>query len=408
MQAIGEYLRSYIGDKVPDMPVGSQQAAMPAAPPATTPTDQPSPQAVQPLSPPRTRAEEVKEHKATQSPLVPQLGYTRSATGRINAHARGRTTDGVAPAAHLKEYRTHSFAGVPFAVAHGRCFFASMKKMTMMGFRCPSDFFSPTQATAKARKKPRKPTHKVITIGTCYIDFKGRFTCSKDGGYTSVLGFKHPLSKHVHEAYVKDQTELTCEREFTNYKNKMRIEFGIHIDECVFDRDPSFNEAFSAFLRVIGVHPDTAGAEDHDRLGPIETYWDVWYTNVTAAMLHAGLDETHWKFAAEVFNHAYNRLPHDGNEGSISPIEWLTYSTPDCSHLRTPFSTCFVTQPKKQQTNMRCKAIKTRHLLRVSEGHERRRVHDVLPRHEVHAKQPPLRNGRILRAAPRRNAGASC
>jgi hypothetical protein len=112
----------------------------------------------------------------------------------------------------------------------------------------------------------------------------------------------------VHETYVTDQTELTCEREFANYKNKMRIEFGIHIDECVFDRDPAFNAAFSAYLRPIGVHPDTAGAEDHDRLGPIETYWDTWYTNVTAAMLHAGLDETYWKFAAEMFNHAYNCL----------------------------------------------------------------------------------------------------
>jgi hypothetical protein len=65
-----------------------------------------------------------------------------------------------------------------------------------------------------------------------------------------VLGFKHPLSKFVHETYVTDQTELTCEREFANYKNKMRIEFGIHIDECVFDRDPAFNEKLLA--RICG------------------------------------------------------------------------------------------------------------------------------------------------------------
>jgi hypothetical protein len=182
--------------------------------------------------------------------------------------------------------------------------------------------------------------------------------CSKDGAFTSVLAFKHVMSKHVHEAYMTNQLESTCELEFAKYKNFMKVEFGIVIDECVFDRDPSFNESFAAFLRSIGVHPDTAGANDHDRLGPIETYWDSWYTNTTAARLHAGLDETHWKFASEMYNHAYNRLPHDGNEGSISPCEWLTYSSPDCGHLRTPFSPSYAVQPNTKQTNMRCRAKK--------------------------------------------------
>jgi hypothetical protein len=43
MQAIGEYLRSYIGDEVPDMPIGRQPAATPEAPPATVASDQPPP-----------------------------------------------------------------------------------------------------------------------------------------------------------------------------------------------------------------------------------------------------------------------------------------------------------------------------------------------------------------------------
>jgi hypothetical protein len=73
----------------------------------------------------------------------------------------------------------------------------------------------------------------------------------------------------------------------------MKVEFGITIDECVFDRDASFNEEFSAYLRSINVHPDTSGADDHDRLGPIKTYWDTWYTNTTAARHHEGLDETY-------------------------------------------------------------------------------------------------------------------
>jgi hypothetical protein len=46
----------------------------------------------------------------------------------------------------------------------------------------------------------------------------------------------------------------------------VHVEFGIKIDECVFDRDPSFNEAFATYLRSIQVHPGTSGAEDHDQL----------------------------------------------------------------------------------------------------------------------------------------------
>jgi hypothetical protein len=104
------------------------------------------------------------------------------------------------------------------------------KKMTMMGFRCPSDFFSPTQATAKARRKQRKCIDRVITIGTCFIDFKGRFVSSKDGGYTSVLACKHALSKHVHGIYLTDQKEATCEKAFIAYKDKMLVEFAWHQD----------------------------------------------------------------------------------------------------------------------------------------------------------------------------------
>ena len=217
-------------------------------------------------------------------------------------------------------------------------------------------FFSPTHALTKARKKQRGNECRVITKGTCYIDYKGRFPPSKDGGYTSILGFKHPASKHVHEHYLTNQRVDTTAKAFAHYKDMMKIQFGIVITEAVFDRDPSFNEEFSIYLRSIGVHPDTAGAEDHDKLGPIETYWDSWYTNVTAALTHADVDETHLKFASQMYNHCYNRLPNSGNEGSISPMEWLTYYTPDVSHFRAPFSPTCVVQPKNKQTNLRPRA----------------------------------------------------
>jgi hypothetical protein len=228
--------------------------------------------------------------------------------------------------------------------------------MQTMGFRMSKAFFSPTHALTKARKKQRGNESRVITKGTCFIDFKGRFPPSKDGGYTSVLGFKHPASKHVHEHYLTNQRVDTTEKAFAHYKDMMQVQFGIVITEAVFDRDPPFNEEFPIYLRSLGVHPDTAGAEDHDKLGPIETYWDSWYANVTAALTPAGLDETHWTFASQMYNHCYNRLPHSGNEGSISPMDWLTYYTPDVSHFRAPFSPSYVVQPKNKQTNIRPRA----------------------------------------------------
>jgi hypothetical protein len=129
--------------------------------------------------PPRKQAEQVKASCVSATPVIPQLGYSKPATGVTNPRARGRRVDGVQPSQTLKEYRQHPFAGIPFAVAHARCFFAAMKKISMMGFRCPSDFFSPTQATSKARRKQRKGTDRPIAIGTCFIDFKGRFVCSR-------------------------------------------------------------------------------------------------------------------------------------------------------------------------------------------------------------------------------------
>jgi hypothetical protein len=56
-------------------------------------------------------------------------------------------------------------------------------------------------------------------------------------------------------------------------------------DDDVFMIGVAVNDEFSIYLRSLGVHPDAAGAEDHDMLGPIETYWGSWYANVTAVLL---------------------------------------------------------------------------------------------------------------------------
>jgi hypothetical protein len=62
--------------------------------------------------------------------------------------------------------------------------------------------------------------------------------------------------------------------------------------------------------------------------------------------MHGGVDETHWKFAAQMTNHVLNRLPTSSNLGHVSPIEYLTNEEPDLSHFRVPFSPSFVTQDK--------------------------------------------------------------
>ena len=39
------------------------------------------------------------------------------------------------------------------------------------------------------------------------------------------------------------------------------------------------------------------------------------FTSPVFRSLARGLDETYWKFASQMFEYLYNRLPHAGNDG---------------------------------------------------------------------------------------------
>jgi hypothetical protein len=135
-----------------------------------------------------------------------------------------------------------------------------------------------------------------------------------------------------------------------------RVRFHVTIDSLLFDRDTAFNKRFRAALLKRDVCPDMSGAYDHYQLGSIEKYWGVWQSTVAALLMHGGVDETHWKFAAQMTIHVLNRLPTSSNLGHVSPIEYLTKEEPDLSHFRAPLSPSFVTQDKSGSLLPRARA----------------------------------------------------
>ena len=150
----------------------------------------------------------------------------------------------------------------------------------------------------------------------------------------------------MHEVYLTRQTVDAAIEAFDEFADVMRVRFHVTIDSLLFDRDTAFNKRFRAALLKRDVCPDMSGAYDHYQLGSIEKYWDVLQSIVAALLMHGGVDETHWKFAAQMTNHVLNRLPTSSNLGHVSPIEYLTNEEPDLSHFRVPFSPSFVTQDK--------------------------------------------------------------
>jgi hypothetical protein len=138
--------------------------------------------------------------------------------------------------------------------------------------------------------------------------------------------------------------------------HRMWVKYRVRIDALLFDRDTAFNTTFRTHLLSRDVAPDVSGAYDHWELGSIEKYWDTWQSLVSAFLLSGGLDESYWKFAAQMANYTMMRLPTSSNLGFISPIEALTNEVQNLSHLRVPFSASYVTQAATGA--LECKARK--------------------------------------------------
>jgi hypothetical protein len=136
----------------------------------------------------------------------------------------------------------------------------------------------------------------------------------------------------------------------------MRVKFRVNINYMIFDRDASFNRNFRAQLRKLDVDSNMSGANDHWELGAIETYWDTWTSMVAASSMHAGVDQTYWRFASGMANYILNRTPTSSNLGFISPVEYLINETPDLSNLRVPFSPSYVAQERKKGA-LACRAL---------------------------------------------------
>ena len=271
------------------------------------------------------------------------------------ARNRGRLPDNK-PAAHHKQMRHDSFAGVCLKIANGRMGFCTPAKMRMYGFRVSDNFFVPIAAMARGRHKQREHTGREVTPRVAVCDWKGRFCAAKGGGATSVIGFRHPTSGYVHEEYVTDQTVATAVKAFVSYRDFMRVRFNVTIDTLWFDRDPAFNRDFRDQLRALDVDSDMSGAYDHWELGAIETYWDTWQSLLAAFLLHGNKDETYWRFAGGMANYVMNRSPTSANPGHISPIEYLTNEVPNLTNLRVPFSPSYVVQHDTGSLQPRAKA----------------------------------------------------
>ena len=270
-----------------------------------------------------------------------------SAPDDLRAHHRGRM--GAAPARHLKLIKAQSFKKVSRQVANARLGWLPDVTMRSMGFLNASIYsnasiFNHVGAMARARRKNQTRTGRACTFGTFVMDFKGPFMPSKGGGYTSVLGFKHPPSGYVHEIYLADQLVPTVCDAFDAFYAEMKTMYSCIVTHLMFDRDPSFNEAFRTHLLKSRVRPDMSGAYDHWEMGSVESYWGAWRSQVVAMLIHGQKDETWWAFAANMANHVLNRTPRQSNKGWISPVEWFTNESPNLSHLRVPFSPTYVLQ----------------------------------------------------------------
>jgi hypothetical protein len=121
---------------------------------------------------------------------------------------------------------------------------------------------------------------------------------------------------------------------FDAFYAEMKTVYSCIVTHLMFDRDPSFNEAFRIHLLKCNVRPDMSGAYDHWEMGSVESYWGAWRSQVVAMLIHGQKDETGghlpptWPTMSSIAHH--DSPTKDGsprlNGSPISPRTCLTYA----------------------------------------------------------------------------------
>jgi hypothetical protein len=192
-------------------------------------------------------------------------------SSRTSKHRKSAST-------HLKQCRNNFFPGTSVKIASGRLGFPTSDTMRILGFTVPSNFFSAIAALSRARYKPREHTKRIPQAGLVVTDFKGRFTPSKAGGYTTASSHSSCAGVWLRQSILSSSSACghCVQKAFDQFKNHMRVKFQVKVTHMLFDRDPSFNRDFAAHLEKHDVDPGMSGANDHWELGAIETYWNTW------------------------------------------------------------------------------------------------------------------------------------
>jgi hypothetical protein len=211
------------------------------------------------------------------------------------------------------------------------------------GYNTPASFFDPAYIMGRSHKASQTPTGIVITDGHISMDWKPAPATAKGGGYTSILALKHIQSKYVLEYPFKSESSKAVVESVTAFKHHMLNKFDVSIHTILADRDATYvTKLTTRPLSTIGIECEFGGAEDHGELGSIETYFRGWGEHLASYVYAADKDDSYWWFAASTYNHMYNRSPHAGNAGLVSPLEYLTGSKPELDHFRVPLCDAYV------------------------------------------------------------------
>ena len=234
---------------------------------------------------------------------------------------------------------------ITYALADSRTGYNHRGVLSKFGRHAPPGYFAPAYALGHARRAALTSTGRDANDANAFsIDWKGTFATARGhNGANVVLGVKHLGSKYLRLYHFTSASTANAITAIDDFRNHMATKFGVTLSRCLMDRDSTFvSPQFTRHLESVYINPDFGGAEDHWELGSIESLWRRWACFIISALKAAGLDETFWGFASEMFEELHNALPHAGNPESMSPLAVLGQSPPDLKYLRAPFCPAYV------------------------------------------------------------------